>query len=191
MKHKAVFLDRDGTINYDPGYLGDPEKFVFLPGVIEALKQLHDSGYLIFVISNQSGIARGFIKEEDLRQIHDNMVAALTTQGVRLNGIYYCPHHPDEQCSCRKPLPKMVLDAAEIHNVDLAASYFIGDRTTDIETGRNAGCHTILVLTGAGAETQTQLSPDLKPDFIAKDLSEAASWIMEKNSSNSDRAGGR
>jgi D-glycero-D-manno-heptose 1,7-bisphosphate phosphatase len=85
----------------------------------------------------------------------------------------------------------MVLDAAKIHNVDLTASYFIGDRTTDIETGRNAGCHTILVLTGAGAETQTQLSPDLKPDFIAKDLSEAASWITEKNSSNSDRAGGR
>jgi D,D-heptose 1,7-bisphosphate phosphatase len=179
LKRTAVFLDRDGTINYDPGYLGDPEKFEFLPGVTEALKRLQHSGFFIFVVSNQSGIARGFFGEEDLKKIHDNMVLALLSRGVKLNGIYYCPHHPDDRCSCRKPSPKMVLDAAESYRIDLESSYFIGDRATDIETGRNAGCRTILVLTGEGKETLSQLAPGQQPDFVASDLGAATQWILE------------
>jgi D,D-heptose 1,7-bisphosphate phosphatase len=187
LKQKAVFLDRDGTINADPGYLGDPEKFHFLPGVIGGLKRLHEAGYLIFVVSNQSGIARGFFKDEDLRKIHDKMTAALAAEGISLDGIYYCPHHPAEQCSCRKPSPKMVLDASCSFDIDLKGSFFIGDRASDIETGKNAGCGAILVLTGAGAETLRELPESLSPDHIAGDLAEAVSWILGGQGENKNR----
>lgn len=180
MKRKAVFLDRDGTINVDPGYLGDPEKFHFLPGVVNALTRLREAGYLIFVISNQSGIARGFFRDEDLKKIHDKMTTALRAQGIALDGIYYCPHHPAEQCSCRKPSPKMVLEASRSYDIELRDSYFIGDRTSDIETGKNAGCRTILVLTGAGEEAYAALSKSQQPDHVARDLSGAVSWMLDR-----------
>ena len=178
MKRKAVFLDRDGTINVDPGYLGDPEKFHFLPGVVNALTRLREAGYLIFVISNQSGIARGFFRDEDLRKIHDKMTAALRAEGIALDGIYYCPHHPAEQCSCRKPSPALVLEASRSYDIDLRGSFFIGDRVSDIETGKNAGCSTILVLTGAGEEALRELPASRQPDHVARDLFVAVSWIL-------------
>lgn len=181
MKRKAVFLDRDGTINADPGYLGDPEKFHFLPGVIGGLKRLREAGFLIFVVSNQSGIARGFFKDEDLKKIHDKMTAALNAEGIELDGIYYCPHHPAERCSCRKPSPKMVLEASRSFDIDLRDSFFIGDRASDIETGKNAGCGAILVLTGAGSETLKGLSAAQKPDHVADDLAGAVSWILDND----------
>jgi len=184
LKRKAVFLDRDGTINFDPGYLGDPEQFRFLPGVVEALTRLHEAGYLIFVVSNQSGIARGFFRDADLDRVHDKMRNALRAEGVVLDGIYYCPHHPDERCSCRKPSPKMVLDASRSFGVDIEHSYFIGDRISDIETGKNAGCRTILVLTGAGRETQTSLSPSQNADRVAASLLDAVGWILGRKNSN-------
>ncbi|MEI6634530.1 MAG: D-glycero-beta-D-manno-heptose 1,7-bisphosphate 7-phosphatase [Chlamydiota bacterium] len=180
MKPAAVFLDRDGTLNHDPGYLGDAEMFRFLPGVIDALKRLKDAGYLIFVVSNQSGIARGFFGVDELRRIHDRMAAGLREGGVTLDGIYYCPHHPDAQCPCRKPSPRMVLDAAERYAVDLGRSYFIGDRISDVETGNNAGCGTVLVLTGAGKEARAALKADRLPDHVAADLSAAADWILSR-----------
>jgi D,D-heptose 1,7-bisphosphate phosphatase len=179
LKQKAVFLDRDGTLNFDPGYLGDPDKFRFLPGVVDALKRLREGGYLIFVVSNQSGIARGFFSEEDLRRIHDKMVTALRDEGVTLDGIYYCPHHPADQCICRKPSPAMVLDASSRYSVALEDSFFIGDRLSDIQTGRRAGCGTILVLTGAGRETLGDLAASLRPDCVARDLDDAVTWILE------------
>lgn len=188
---KAVFLDRDGTLNFDPGYLGDPEKFRFFPGVIEALRRLREAGFLLFIASNQSGIARGLFREEDLKRIHAKMNAALRDKGIELNGIYYCPHHPDERCACRKPSPKMVRDAAAAHGIDLSNSFFVGDRITDIETGRNAGCRTILVLTGAGEETRRGLPPTHQPDFIARNLSEAVGWIIEKADQQAEAAGGK
>jgi D,D-heptose 1,7-bisphosphate phosphatase len=181
LKPAAVFLDRDGTLNHDPGYIGDPEMFRFLPGVLDALKRLKDAGYLIFVISNQSGIARGFFGVDALRRIHDRMAAGLRERGVAFDGIYYCPHHPDAQCPCRKPSPRMVLDAAESYAVDLGRSYFIGDRISDVETGKNAGCATVLVLTGAGEETRAALKADRLPDHIAADLSAAADWILSRD----------
>lgn len=179
MKKKAVFLDRDGTINYDPGYLKDPEKFHIFPCVIDALKSLRDAGYLLFIVSNQSGLARGLVREENLKMIHDKMSATLRAEGIALDGIYYCPHHPDERCSCRKPSPMMVYEAARSHLIDLRDSFFIGDRDTDIETGKNAGCRTILVLTGDGEKTRETLTPSLQPDYIARDLQGASSWIVE------------
>lgn len=189
MKQKAIFLDRDGTINVDPGYLGDPEKFHFLPGVINALTRLREAGYLIFVVSNQSGIARGFFRDEDLKKIHDKMAAALRGEGIVLDGIYYCPHHPAEQCSCRKPSPKMVLEASRSYGIELRESFFIGDRVSDIETGKNAGCRTILVLTGAGEETLRELPASPQPDHVARDLSGAVSWILgrPKKKKNNNR----
>jgi D,D-heptose 1,7-bisphosphate phosphatase len=181
LKPAAVFLDRDGTLNHDPGYLGDAGMFRFLPGAVDALKRLKDAGYLIFVVSNQSGIARGFFGVDALRRIHDRMAAGLREGGVTLDGIYYCPHHPDAQCPCRKPSPRMVLDAAERSGVDLGRSYFIGDRISDVETGRNAGCGTVLVLTGAGEETRAALKADRLPDHVAADLPAAADWILSKD----------
>lgn len=180
-----MFLDRDGTINFDPGYLGDPAKFRFLPGAIKALRRLREAGYLIFVVSNQSGIARGFFRDEDLERVHDRMGAALEARGITLDGIYYCPHHPDDRCSCRKPSPKMVMEAARSYHVDLGGSFFIGDRATDIETGKNAGCRTILVLTGAGKETRASLMPSQQPDHVARTILEAAEWITGKHDSQS------
>lgn len=180
MKQAAVFLDRDGTLNHDPGYLGDAREFRFLPGAVEAVKRLKDAGYRVFVVSNQSGIARGFFGVDDLRRIHDRMAAGLRQKGVTLDGIYYCPHHPDAQCPCRKPSPGMVLDAAAHYEIDLKRSYFVGDRHSDIETGKNAGCGTILVLTGAGGETHATLDADRFPDHIATDLSAAADWILSR-----------
>ncbi|MDD5555951.1 MAG: D-glycero-beta-D-manno-heptose 1,7-bisphosphate 7-phosphatase [bacterium] len=180
MRRKAVFLDRDGTLNVDPGYLADPAQFRLLPGVVAALRRLRGAGYRIFVVSNQSGIARGLFGEEELRRIHERMDAALRRGGVALDGIYYCPHHPTDRCGCRKPSPKMVLDAAREHRVDLKASYFVGDRLTDIEAGRKAGCRTVLVLTGAGGETLETLPPRARPDHVARSLGDASRWILRR-----------
>lgn len=180
MSRKAVFLDRDGTINYDPGYLDSPEKFKFLPGAVAALRGLREAGYLLFVVSNQSGIARGFIRREVLRKIHERMREILSEEGVTMDGIYCCPHHPDENCRCRKPSPELVLRAAEEHDLDLEGSFFVGDRETDIETGVKAGCRTVLVLTGSGRQTEKLLSPGLRPDFTARDLADAAGWILKQ-----------
>jgi D,D-heptose 1,7-bisphosphate phosphatase len=175
---KAVFLDRDGTINFDPGYLNDPGQFRFYPGAVEALRQLSEAGYLIIIISNQSGIARGYFGEDTLKKIHDKMLSAFLAGGITITGIYYCPHHPDDQCECRKPSPKMVLEAARDNAIDLGNSFFIGDRESDIKTGKNAGCETVLVLTGAGKETQKAIKDESRPDYVAKDLPEAARWII-------------
>lgn len=181
MKQAAVFLDRDGTLNHDPGYLGDAARFRFLPGAVDAVKRLKGAGYRVFVVSNQSGIARGFFDEEDLRRVHDRMAAGLREAGVALDGIFYCPHLPEARCRCRKPSPRMVLDAAARYDIDLGRSYFVGDRSTDIETGKNAGCGTILVLTGAGRETQAELGADRFPDHVAADLASAADWILSRD----------
>lgn len=175
-----MFLDRDGTLNHDPGYLGDAEAFRFLPGAVAAVKRLKDAGYLVFVVSNQSGIARGFFGVETLHRIHDRMEEGLRQAGVTLDGIYYCPHHPDARCPCRKPKPRMVLDAAKKYGADLRRSYFIGDRASDIETGRNAGCGTVLVLTGAGKESLAGLKDDRRPDHVAANLPAAAEWILAR-----------
>lgn len=177
MKRPAVFLDRDGTINYDPGYLDSPDKLVVLPPARRGLKLLSELGYPLFIVTNQSGIGRGFLSVETLQAIHRRLEDELAPAGIGFEEIAFCPHRPEEGCSCRKPSPKMVLDLAAAHDIDLAASYLIGDSPSDIETGRRAGCRTVLLSGPAGREGGA--GGPVEPDYSAADLWEAARLIRE------------
>lgn len=173
---RAVFLDRDGTINEDIGYLGEVEKLKIFPGVIPALSLLKEKGFLLFIVTNQSGLGRGLFKTEALEKIHKKIEELFS-----FDGIYYCPHLPDENCSCRKPHPKMVLDVADKFKVNLKESFVIGDKLSDIEMGQRAGCRSILVLTGEGKESKSALAKEnVAVDYIAQDVPEAADWIVKK-----------
>ncbi|MFW9942660.1 MAG: D-glycero-beta-D-manno-heptose 1,7-bisphosphate 7-phosphatase [Candidatus Thorarchaeota archaeon] len=174
-KNEAIFLDRDGVINKEVNYLSDPNNFEFIEGSIEALKILKEKGFLLIVITNQAGIARGFLTVEILNAIHDKMISQLKENTVKLDDIYYCPHHPDftGPCECRKPNPGMILKAETKFNIDLTNSYMVGDTLIDIETGKAANCKTVLVLTGYGKEEQKKIG-SIKPDMIFKNLKEFA-----------------
>jgi len=178
MKNKAVFLDRDGVINVEVSYLSNPDDFVFEEGSIEALKLLKQKGYLLIVITNQAAIARGYFNEVTLKTIHDKMENILKEENVKLDDIYYCPHHPEftGPCDCRKPNPGMLLKAKEKHDIDLGASFMVGDTMGDINAGKNAGVKTVLVLTGYGKEEQKNTSLT-KPDFIYRNLLEFAKKV--------------
>lgn len=136
----AVFLDRDGTIIVDDGYLADPSRVRLVEGAADALRSLAARGALLVVVSNQSGIARGYFERAALDAVHARMTELLEAEGIRLHASYYCEHGPDDGCACRKPLPGMLLRAAEEHDIDLAASVMIGDKPSDVEAGRAAGC---------------------------------------------------
>jgi len=152
-KRKILFLDRDGTLNVKAPkaeYVKRPEEFGFLPGAVEALKKLFDAGYEFYIISNQSGIARGAMTEADLTAIHAKMQGELQKQGVKISAVYYCPHGWDSTCECRKPKPGMLFQAAREHNIDLSCTIFIGDDERDKEAGDAAGVKTILVPSDVG-----------------------------------------
>jgi D,D-heptose 1,7-bisphosphate phosphatase len=174
-KKKAIFLDRDGVINKEVGYLSKPNNFEFIEGSIEGLKILKQKGFLLIIITNQAGIARGFFTEATLKAIHKVMLNRLKQNGITLDDIYYCPHHPDftGSCDCRKPNPGMILNAELKHNINLNNSYMIGDTLKDIQTGKAAKCKTVLVLTGYGKEEQNKIS-NIVPDMIFKNLKEFA-----------------
>lgn len=138
-KHKAVFLDRDDTIIYDRHYLRDPELVELMPGVVEALRHFHEQGFLLILVSNQSGIARGLITEHELRLVGDRLEEMLLSHGVKLDSVYYCPHGPDDGCDCRKPRIGMAQQAKLEFDLDLSECYMIGDKESDIEFGRNFG----------------------------------------------------
>ncbi len=145
---KFVFLDRDGTLNVRPPkacYVERPEEFIWLPGAIEAVKRLNEAGYLVILISNQPGIARGRLTEEMLQSIHDKMILDLADAGAHMDKIYYCPHNWDEGCECRKPKPGMLYQAQKDFSLNLCTGYLIGDDERDIEAGNAAGCHSILI----------------------------------------------
>lgn len=147
-KKKFVFLDRDGTINVRPPkacYVERPEEFIWMPGAIEAVKMLNEAGYMVILISNQPGIARGRLTEEMLQSIHDKMISDLADAGAHIDKIYYCPHNWDEGCECRKPKPGMLYQAQKDFSLNLRTGYLIGDDERDIEAGKAAGCHSILV----------------------------------------------
>lgn len=146
--NKAVFFDRDGTINSDEGhyYIYKPEDFVFNPGVIEGMKRLQQAGYLLFVITNQGGIAKGIYTHEDVEAVHQKMCAELATQNVRMTKIYYCPHHESiKTCVCRKPSPYMVNLAIEEYHLDRQKCWFIGDSSKDVKCAEGAGIHPIRI----------------------------------------------
>lgn len=136
---KAAFLDRDGILNEDRGYVHRIEDFQWLPGVIGALQRLQSAGHTLFVVTNQSGIGRGMFTSTDAAWLHAHMRAELTVHGVTLAGIYTCPHRPEDGCECRKPKPGLILRAAKNHKIDLQASCLFGDKPSDIEAGERAG----------------------------------------------------
>ncbi len=183
MSNYAVFLDRDGTINEDPGYLGDPEKVKLYPGTGEALFKLKNNlNFKLIVISNQSGIARGILTDNMVNEVNKKINQLLSEKNTSIDAFYYCPAHPDynteEECSCRKPSPDLVYKAAEDFNIDLKKSYFIGDNISDIECGINAGTKTILVRTGYGEESFYMLQKQNKfPTFVAQNILEACNFI--------------
>ena len=182
MKPRAVFLDRDGVINACPGaayYVRSWPDFRFLPGVPEALKALTAAGFKLFVLSNQSGIARGEIFRADLEDITRRMSTSLSAFGVRFDGVYYCVHDDPDNCECRKPKPGLFLDAAREHSIDMKASWNIGDSPRDIEAGNVAGVRGVLVLSGkTGAEEAAKLT--VKTAAVKNDLKEAVEWILSQ-----------
>ena len=174
-QNKAIFLDRDGVINKEVSYLSDPEKFEFIEGSIEALKILKQKRFLLIIITNQAGIAKGFFTKETLTAIHNKMKRILKKNSIQLDDIYYCPHHPEfsGSCDCRKPNPGMILKAQSKYNINLTKSYMVGDTLKDIQTGIAARCKTVLVLTGYGNEEQKKIGT-IAPDMIFKNLKEFA-----------------
>lgn len=160
----AVFLDRDGTINVEKDYLYRVEEFEFTPGAVEAIRLLNQAGYLVVVVTNQSGVARGYYTEADVKTLHSHIDQVLIAQGARVDAWYYCPHHEqgkppyNQACDCRKPMPGMLRQAALDHAIDLNRSWMVGDKPADVEAGQAAGCRPVLVMTGYGAETAEKLS---------------------------------
>jgi histidinol-phosphate phosphatase family protein len=176
MMNRAVFLDRDGTINKQvEGHLTSWSEFSLLPNVLNALRRLAGSDYKVVVATNQSAVAHGLITQEDLEDIHCRMLAEVEAAGGRIDAVYVCLHHPDDGCGCRKPRIRLLELAAETFDLDLKASWFIGDKTTDVATGVAAGCKTILVETGYGGGDGLY---DAKPDYRSKDLLEAVDLIL-------------
>jgi D,D-heptose 1,7-bisphosphate phosphatase len=193
-KWQAVFLDRDGTITEEVGYLDRMEKLQLIPGAAEAIRLINKSGMKSVVITNQSGVARGFFDEAFVEKIHTYLRDILRAEGALIDAFYFCPHHPTEGragylkiCDCRKPAPGMFLRAAEELRIDPNHSYMVGDTLKDIEAGARAGTRGVLVRTGCGKESVAALAagPESKdgatvrPAHIAADLREAVAWIME------------
>ena len=183
MPNFGVFLDRDGTLNEDPGYLGNPNLLNLYPETGRALSLLkNELNFKLIVISNQSGIARGLITKEKVDAVNAKLNELLQNDNVQIDAFYYCPYHPDfsskEDCSCRKPSPKLVLQSAKDFNIELSKSYFIGDAVTDIECGFNANLKTILVKTGYGKESFSILQKLNKmPSFVAENILDASKFI--------------
>lgn len=176
----AVFLDRDGTLNREVGYIGDPELLELLPGVPAALKRLHDAGHLLVVVTNQSAIGRGVFPRAAIDAVHGRLVAALHEQGVELDGIFVCPHAPEEHCDCRKPAPGLLYQARDALGLDLARSWFVGDTVKDMAAARAGGVHGIYVRTGWGErDLAAARAEGLAEEDVVVDLAAAADRILE------------
>ena len=174
MANKAVFFDRDGTLNVDVHYLHRPKDFKWIPEAKEAIKYVNDHGYLAILVTNQSGVARGYYPEADIRHVYDWMNEQLSAVGAHLDALYYCPHHPTEGeapyrqvCDCRKPAPGMLLDAAKELDIDLVNSYMVGDKGADMQAAKAAGVtHKILVRTGKAVTAEAQALADEVQDSL-------------------------
>ncbi len=168
--NKAVFLDRDGTIVEDnDGYINNPSRVKILPLASEAIKKFNEAGFKVIVITNQSGIGRGYFDGKTLGLIHQKMIELLAENKVLVDDIFYCPHIDEDRCTCRKPLPGMIAEAVLKHDIDLAESWAIGDSERDIAAGKNAGCRTILISNNKNAKTEA--------DYIAENLEIASSLL--------------
>lgn len=181
MVNKAVFIDRDGTINVDGPYLSDPNKLKLYPGVVSGIKRLNKNGYKVIIITNQSGLARGFFSRETLEEIHNELKKRLNKGGACIDAIYYCPHHPDDNCECRKPKTVLFEKAIADFGIDTDASYVIGDRTVDVVAGHRICCKTILV-PERGKEKQVEQEKSnspVRPDYECKRFISAVNWILK------------
>ena len=172
--NRAVFFDRDGTIAKDVHYCRRPEDFVLFPKAAKVIKKLNKRGFKVIIVTNQSGIARGYFNEEALGNIHKKMKEELAREGAHIDGIYYCPHHPDDNCECRKPKPSLLFQAAKDLNIDLEHSFVVGDLQKDMELGKAAGCRTILI----GAPSPLD-SGGVAPDAIVADLAAVSDTILD------------
>lgn len=185
-KQKAIFLDRDGTINVYKGFLRNIDDFELIDGVAEAVRKINDTGYLVIVVTNQPVIARGEVKIDELDEIHNKMETLLGLDGAYLDAIYYCPHHPHKgyegeipelkiECECRKPKPGMLLKAASKYNIDLTKSYIVGDGENDIKAGIAAGCKTVFL-----ANEKKHMDLEVQPDYIYNSLLEFVNKVILK-----------
>ena len=178
---KVVFLDRDGTINRDsPVYIKNREEFEFLPGSLEAIKNLTVIGFVNFVITNQSAVPRKLISKKELEIVHSMMVQTAALNDGEIKDIIYCPHMPTDNCDCRKPEPGLIYQARDKYGIDLSESVMVGDSAKDIECAHRAGCgRAVLVKSGLNDNVEDELkSRQIYPDFVAGDLLEAAKWIV-------------
>lgn len=188
MSRRAVFLDRDGTINVDVGYPSRWDQITIYPYAFDAVRRLKAAGYLALIVTNQSGIGRGFLTEDDLADIHARMREEFARRGISIDGIYHCPHYDaaayaagTAACLCRKPEPGMALRAAAEHDIDLRRSYMIGDKVEDVLFGLNFGGTPVLVRTGYGATAEPKLAAmGVRPGLVADDLAAAADWILAR-----------
>ncbi|MGM0441612.1 MAG: D-glycero-beta-D-manno-heptose 1,7-bisphosphate 7-phosphatase [Elusimicrobiota bacterium] len=169
----AIFLDRDGTINKDHGYVSKKEDLEFIPGVFEALRNFRKKGYILIVVTNQSGIARGYYSERDYKILNSYFLKKLEDEGITVDRVYYCPHHPDDNCSCRKPNPGMIKQATKNLNIQMEDSWVIGDKNSDVKLGKNVGIGTVKV------GDKDEKSKEVKPDYRARDLTEASEFILK------------
>ncbi len=177
--NRAVFLDRDGTIIADKHYLRNVEDVDILPGAATALKQLNDAGFKLFVVSNQSGVGRGYFTLAEVEKVNEHVCREFARAGVRFQNIYIAPEAPDQPSRGRKPSPQFLFDARDAFGLDLAESYFIGDKMIDLECGWNAGVKKcILVRTGCGAQLERESPGKLGNAAVADDLPAAVSWIL-------------
>lgn len=175
----AVFLDRDGTLVAEREYLSDPEELELLPGVPEALKSLRAAGYALVVVSNQSGVGRGYFELTRAYEVMARLRVVLRRHHVELDAVYFCPHRPDEGCRCRKPGTLLLERAEDDLQLTLSRSTMVGDKMLDVETGKRAGTHGVLVRTGYGAEEErTASAGGRRPDYVADDMVKAARWIV-------------
>ncbi len=186
---RAVFLDRDGTIIVDKEYMHKIEDLEFIPGAIEAVKKLNHAGYIVVVVTSQSGIGRGYFSETDYHKFNQHFLEHLSKNGAKIDSVHYCPHHPTKakgeylkDCECRKPKAGMIFQAKKLHNLeDLSNCWAIGDKTSDAKMGENAGCKSIIVQTGKGrldAECKTNHA------YLAKDLLDAVQFILANDNKN-------
>jgi D-glycero-D-manno-heptose 1,7-bisphosphate phosphatase len=175
---KVVVLDRDGTIVVDRDYLSDPAGLEFLPGAAQGLRAMYDDGYRLLVVTNQSGVGRGMFSLDALQKMNERLSEMVSEAGARLERIYFCPHRPDERCACRKPATQLLSDAASELGFEPSHAVVIGDKASDIEFGYNAGATTMLI--AASQFTAQTQAGGVRPDYVVRDLSEAAELLRKR-----------
>ena len=190
MKSPAVFFDRDGTINEQMGYINHLNRFHLLPGVAEAIRLLNQNNFLAIIVTNQSGVARGYFPIEFMHELHSFMIESLRSDDANIDAIFFCPHYPggkvpeySRECDCRKPRTGLIDQAREAFDIDMSRSYLIGDHTTDLELAHRCNLDGIIVKTGYGLGEVSYILPQMaiKPCYIANDLLDAVKWILDKD----------